>query len=91
MAGISDPEQDRNATAGEGFGVVLFDDDVHEVKRVAATLMRVARMSMDQAMEATLKAENNGHAVITITTEERANEMVAQLLAAEMAAELRAF
>jgi ATP-dependent Clp protease adapter protein ClpS len=77
-----------NAVPGEGWAVVIYNNDSIEVKIMASQLIRHAGVALDQAIDTTLKAERNGSAIVTITTERHANEIVEQLLAADMHADL---
>jgi len=91
MTGWGEHEDEKTAAgiSGEGWAVVLYDDDVHEVKCVARALRRLAHLSMEQAIEATLKAERCGSAVVTITDEESARMLADELTAELMKVEVR--
>ena len=84
-----DPSAHRGAApSGEGWGVVLYDNDEPEVKQVTAALMKFVGVSLDQAMSATMKAERDGSAIVTITTQAHAHKIAEGLKSADMEVEL---
>ena len=59
-------------TGGEGYRVVLFNDDVHIFIEVQLQLMKALECSADHAEEITLRAHNTGRAVVTIASRSEA-------------------
>jgi len=73
---------------GEGWAVVIHDDDFHEMREVACALKRVAGLSCDVAREIVWKACDKGWAVVTIATREEADAIVAALRSEQVSAAL---
>jgi ATP-dependent Clp protease adapter protein ClpS len=72
------PEQDDELT-GEGYRVLLYNDEVHSMDEVALQLVKALACTLDVAASIMLRAHRNGKAVVTITTRGEA-ERVAGVL-----------
>jgi ATP-dependent Clp protease adapter protein ClpS len=73
-----DPEQ-ANELTGEGYRVLLYNDEVHSMDEVALQLVKALSCTLDIAAAIMLRAHRNGKAVVTITTRTEA-ERVADIL-----------
>src|SRR5690606_1208091 len=60
---------------GEGYGVVLYNDDVHSIDEVIRQVMLAANCSLPVAEAVVMKAHNVGWAVVTVTDLEEANRV----------------
>jgi ATP-dependent Clp protease adaptor protein ClpS len=74
----SDAETDGGLT-GEGYRVLLFNDDVHSSQEVAMQLVKALTCTLDVAVEIMLRAHTTGKAVVTIASRREA-ERVAGVL-----------
>jgi ATP-dependent Clp protease adapter protein ClpS len=55
-------------TGGEGFRVLLFNDDFHEFKEVENQLMKALKCTREHAVDIMMRAHNQGRAVVTIAS-----------------------
>ncbi|MBL9141975.1 MAG: ATP-dependent Clp protease adaptor ClpS [Phycisphaerae bacterium] len=55
-----------------GWSVLLHNDDVNEVTFVARSVVEIARLSVSDAIERTLEADESGVALLLVTHRERA-------------------
>ncbi|MGI8906506.1 MAG: ATP-dependent Clp protease adaptor ClpS [Candidatus Sumerlaeaceae bacterium] len=69
-------EHDR---VGEGYRVLLFNDEVHSMVEVALQLMKALHCSLEIAGSIMLRAHSNGRTVVTITSRRDA-ERIAGIL-----------
>ena len=60
---------------GEGFRVLLFNDNVHTVDEVVAQVSKALRCSKEDACEITGRAHENGATVVVIASEREANRV----------------
>lgn len=72
-------EQIDLTVEGEGYRVVLFNDDVHTVAEVVGQLMKALQCPPQDAVTITIRAHMRGHTVVTITTREHAEEIAGVL------------
>lgn len=82
LPAVAEPEEDAESAAsvgGEGYRVLLFNDDFHSMEEVILQIMKATRCPLDVAEEIMLRAHNNGQAVVVITSQEEA-ERVASVL-----------
>jgi ATP-dependent Clp protease adapter protein ClpS len=61
--------------AGEGYRVLLFNDEVHSMEEVALQLMKALSCTLDVAAAIMLRAHTNGKAVVTITARREADRI----------------
>jgi len=62
-------------TGGEGYKVVLFNDEVHSVDQVVMQLLRALRCSVDTAVEIMWRAHSRGRAIVTISDHDEAHRV----------------
>lgn len=72
-------EESLQSTSGEGYRVMLFNDDKHELQDVVFQVAKALRCKLEQAVTITLAAHHKGKAVVTITTETNA-QRIAEVL-----------
>lgn len=83
------PDQDRRREVpGEGWAIVLHDDDLLTLRQVLCALRRIAGLTHDAAVEVTWQASLRGRAIITITTFEEADRIAAELAGEKLPVEL---
>lgn len=70
---------ERSDTGGEGYRVLLFNDEIHTAEEVVAQLVKALRCPMEDAFEIMSRAHHNGRAVVTIASRDEA-ERVAGVL-----------
>jgi|GEM_PF-6504015 len=62
-------------TSGEGYRVMLFNDEDHVLQDVVIQVAKALRCKLEQAVTITLAAHHKGRAVVTITTESDAKRI----------------
>ena len=77
---VMDRERPESAKAktrqkGEGYRVVLFNDDQHTMDEVAIQIMVAIDCDTDMAMDIMLRAHTNGYATVTITSRTEARRV----------------
>jgi ATP-dependent Clp protease adaptor protein ClpS len=72
---------------GEGFRVLLFNDDSHQIVEVVLQLIKALKCSAEDALQITMRAHTKGQAVVTITSRKEASR-IADVLR-EIALEVR--
>ena len=77
---VMEPESEKSektlqSTRGEGYRVMLFNDDEHELQDVVFQVAKALRCKLEEAVTITLAAHHKGKAVVTITTEENARRI----------------
>lgn len=83
------PDHDRRREVpGEGWAIVLYDDDLLTLRHVLCALRRIAGLSHDAAVEVTWQASLKGRAVVTITSFAEADRIAAELVAEQLPVEL---
>ena len=78
MAGFSEADFEpvpAKLGCGEGWALVLDDDNSREARCVARALCSEVGLGIDQAMEVLFQAERHGSAIVTITSPERARRL----------------
>ena len=60
------------------FKVILHNDDVNSMDHVVVSIVRLTPLKLEQAVRKTLEAHETGHAVLLVTTKERAELYVEQ-------------
>jgi ATP-dependent Clp protease adapter protein ClpS len=65
--------------AGEGYRVLLYNDEVHSMEEVALQLMKALECTLDVAAAIMLRAHNNGKAVVTIAARREADRVASVL------------
>ena len=68
-------EESLQSTRGEGYRVMLFNDEVHALQDVVFQVAKALRCKLEEAVTITLAAHHKGRAVVTITTEENAQRI----------------
>lgn len=77
-------------TKGEGWAVILFNDDVHSFDEVITAIIKATGFDVDAAVAITMRAHNNGKAVVLITDKAEAERVASVLRTAKLTVELRA-
>jgi len=75
---------------GEGWAVVLFNDDHNEMLYVALLLRQATGFSLDQCRDIMMTAHTMGKAIVTVTEKPRAERIVSVLTTGGLTAKLRA-
>ena len=65
----------RTHAGGEGYRVLLYNDELHTQEEVVIQLRRALSCPLEQAIEIMLRAHTNGKAVVTITTRDQAQHI----------------
>jgi ATP-dependent Clp protease adapter protein ClpS len=79
----ADPNKERRREVpGEGWAIVLYNDDLLALRHVLCTLRRIVGLSCEAALEVSWQASLKGRAIVTITTYAEA-EKIAEALADE--------
>ncbi|PKO20096.1 Clp protease ClpS [candidate division BRC1 bacterium HGW-BRC1-1] len=77
---LMEPETEKSdkslpRTSGEGYRVMLFNDEDHVLQDVVIQVAKALRCKLEQAVTITLAAHHKGRAVVTITTESDAKRI----------------
>lgn len=80
----ADPEADHEEAldgpaTGEGWRVVLFDDDTHGMDEVAVQIVVAIGCDWPMAVEIMLRVHNHGRATVTIAAKTEADRVAAVL------------
>jgi ATP-dependent Clp protease adapter protein ClpS len=71
----------NNSTGGEGYKVILFNDEIHSVDQVINQLILALQCPLDIAIDITLRAHSRGKAIVTISDKDEADR-IARILRA---------
>lgn len=77
-------------TAGEGWAVILFNDDVHDMFYVTHLLMQATGFGRVRSWRIMLTAHHNGKALVTITEKDEAERIAAVLQGGGLTAAVQA-
>lgn len=80
---------DEETAPGEGWAVILYDDDVHDMIEVTAAIHIATGFEPEQCWEIMMRAHSQGKAVVTITEKQEAEKIVSVLRTFKLTAELR--
>ena len=72
----------KSTTAGEGWVVVLYNDDHNDFQYVINTIKRVLELDVDRTTEIVTAAHQTGQVKLTITTKTTAARIKTQLKSA---------
>jgi ATP-dependent Clp protease adapter protein ClpS len=85
----TETEEEIEISPGEGWAVILFNDDNHDMMEVAVVLHLATGFDLQQCWDIMLAAHKNGKAVVTITEKQEAEKIVSVLRTAKLTAEVR--
>lgn len=68
-------QKPKTRQRGEGYRVLLFNDDQHTMDEVAIQIMVAIDCDTDMAMQIMMRAHNNGCATVTITSRTEARRV----------------
>jgi ATP-dependent Clp protease adapter protein ClpS len=85
----SDEETEESTAPGEGWAVILHNDEVHSMAEVVLALHIATGFDVEQCFEIMERAHLQGKAVVTITGKEEAERIVSILLTFKLTATLR--
>lgn len=77
-ATITSPETQTRTRTLPPFKVVLHNDDVNSFEHVILTILMITPLEERDAIERTIEAHEEGHAVLLVTNKERAELYVEQ-------------
>jgi ATP-dependent Clp protease adapter protein ClpS len=77
-------------TKGEGWAVILFNDDVHSFDEVISAIIKATGFDIEAAVAITMRAHNHGKAVVLITDKAEAERVASVLRTAKLTVEIRA-
>lgn len=72
-------EEQRHDTSGEGWRVVLHNDEEHSVDQVAVQIVLATSCPWENAVEITLKVHFRGHATVIISDQDEAKRVASIL------------
>lgn len=88
--GVLEETEEEAATGfGEGWAVILFNDDVHDMVEVVVAIHLATGFGEPQCIEIMLTAHRAGKAVVTITEREEAEKIASVLRTHKLTVELR--
>lgn len=89
-ATVTEEQAAAQKAPGEGWAVVLYNDDHNEMTYVALLLRKATGFTIEQCAEIMMTAHTQGKAIVTITEKPRAERIVSVLTTGGLTAELRA-
>lgn len=78
-APVTVPEVDPEHFPGEGYRVILFNDDTHAIEEVVNQLLKALRCEIDMAVDITLRAHTRGSATVIIADQDKADAVACVL------------
>lgn len=67
---VAEPE-----VGGEGFRVLLFNDESHQIVEVVLQIIKALKCSAEDALQITMRAHTKGQAVVTIASRKEASRV----------------
>jgi ATP-dependent Clp protease adapter protein ClpS len=82
-------EEQKKDTGGEGWAVILYNDDVHSILEVVFLIVQATGFTIEAAEAITMKAHNSGKAIVLITTKNDAEKIAKYLSSARLRVEVK--